>query len=638
MERKDFLKNSGLLLSGLILSRNFKAGAMSMSFFSEAQAHTFEAEAAELIGGAAKVANDTASGGYLVSLAKPGQAVRFTGLPEARKLAIRYASVTNGTISVAVNNQPARKVNIHSSGALTNSVLYSIIDIAIPRGATLTISLEPNDVAENLDKIIVGKKDLGLSTDIWNLPSLPVAQGSYSPDWKEIGRRYVAPEWWRDAKFGAWSHWDPQSMPEDGDWYARVMYIEGNPQYEYHLKHFGHPSIYDYKDICHNWVIDRWNPGEMMDLYVEMGARYFMAMGCHHDNFDCFDSKYQPWNSVNVGPKVDIVGTWEKIARINSPLFLNFDKKTLTSYVHDWVLEPDSLLTRPTHPNASATYNESDPFQRCRGLPSYAESVQHGLVIGVDVVAAIYRGYLTYASILKLKGYKSGSIYYIQKAKQYQQELEDNWWDKSVDLYNTYYTSEGKYGKGEGETFLLWFNILRNTSRINATINHLTSICWNVDNTSYLPYLLYQNGRYDDAYKDLLYLSYPTTKRRDYPEVSFGVVQGIVLGCMGVEPDAPNHTIRTFFRGNDNTTVELDDLPVMRTIISLKNDGYKSTTITDEGKAGFSWEVKFPGRHTSIHVKGKALPAKIEYAPNNHVYSFAVIRVNPGERIKAFME
>jgi alpha-L-fucosidase len=52
-----------------------------------------------------------------------------------------------------------------------------------------------------------------------------------------------------------------------------------------------------------------------MDLYVEMGARYFMAMGDHHDNFDCFDSKYQPWNSVKVGPKVDIVGTWEKAAR-----------------------------------------------------------------------------------------------------------------------------------------------------------------------------------------------------------------------------------------------------------------------------------------------------------------------------------
>ena len=53
----------------------------------------------------------------------------------------------------------------------------------------------------------------------------------------------------------------------------------------------------------HNWVIDRWKPNELMDLYVEMGARYFMAMGAHHDNFDCLDSKYQPWNSVQCRPQ-----------------------------------------------------------------------------------------------------------------------------------------------------------------------------------------------------------------------------------------------------------------------------------------------------------------------------------------------
>ena len=110
-------------------------------------------------------------------------------------------------------------------------------------------------------------------------------------------------------------------MPEDGDWYARGMYQEGKGQYEYHLKHFGHPSVYGYKDIAHDWSIDRWNPNALMDLYVEMGARYFIAMGAHHDNFDCFDSKYQPWNSLKVGPKVDIVGLWQKAARQHNLYF-----------------------------------------------------------------------------------------------------------------------------------------------------------------------------------------------------------------------------------------------------------------------------------------------------------------------------
>jgi alpha-L-fucosidase len=280
-----------------------------------AEKQTFQAEAAQPVGGAAKVPDGAASGGLLVSLAQPGQGVNFTGLPAASKLAIRYASVTNGTISVAVNNQPARKVNVHSSGALTNSALHAIIDIAIPAKAMLMISLATNDVSVNIDQIVVGDGDLGLPPDIWNLPPLPVADGPYSSDWKAMSRLYQTPEWWRDAKFGAWAHWDPQSMPEDGDWYARGMYQEGSAQYRYHTNHFGYPSEYGYKDIAHNWVIDRWKPNELMDLYVEMGARYFMAMGDHHDNFDNWNSAYQPWNSVNVGPKVDIVGTWEKAAR-----------------------------------------------------------------------------------------------------------------------------------------------------------------------------------------------------------------------------------------------------------------------------------------------------------------------------------
>ena len=297
------------------LQRPIKATNRSPNSRNKAALHTFEAESAKLIAGATKMSDSEASGGSLVNLSNHGQSIKFTNLPIGGKLAIRYASTAVGTISVAVDDQPARKVNIHSSGALTGSFLYSIIDISVSAHSTLTISLADNDVSVNIDKIILGNNNLGLPPDIWNLPPLPVAAGSYPADWKGLSRIYTVPEWWREAKFGAWAHWDPQSMPEQGDWYARGMYMQGNRQYEYNLKNFGHPSEYGYKDICHNWVIDRWNPEQLMDLFVEMGARYFMAMGVHHDNFDCWNSAYQPWNSVDVGPKQDIVGTWEKIAR-----------------------------------------------------------------------------------------------------------------------------------------------------------------------------------------------------------------------------------------------------------------------------------------------------------------------------------
>ncbi|MGB8492360.1 MAG: alpha-L-fucosidase [Bacteroidales bacterium] len=261
------------------------------------------------------MADRTASGGYVVSLVKPEDGIRFAALPAAGKLAIRYSSLGVGLIGVAVNDQLVQKLNVHSSGNLTGSFLNAVIEIPVPARATVTISLITNDITVNIDKIIVGDNDLGLPTDIWNLPPLTVTPGPYQADWKELSRLYTVPDWWREAKFGAWAHWDPQSMPEQGDWYARGMYIQGNRQYEYNLMNFGHPSEYGYKDICHNWVTDRWNPEQLMDLFIEMGARYFIAMGVHHDNFDCWNSAYQPWNSVNVGPGQDIVGTWEKVAR-----------------------------------------------------------------------------------------------------------------------------------------------------------------------------------------------------------------------------------------------------------------------------------------------------------------------------------
>jgi alpha-L-fucosidase len=264
------------------------------------------------------VTDSSANGGSSVGLANTGQGAQVTGTPAASMLAIHYASTSVGTISVSVNGQTAVKVNVHSSGALTGSFLNAIISIAIPANATVTISHASGDVAVNIDKVIVGGCGLGLPPDIWNLPTFTPGSGPYTADWTALGKAYVTPEWWRDAKFGAWAHWDPQSMPEQGDWYAYYMYQQGSADFSYQVSHFGDPggaNPYGYKDICENWVIDQWDPSSLMALYVQMGAKYFMAMGSHHDNFACYDSIYQPWNAAQVGVKQDIVATWEPLAR-----------------------------------------------------------------------------------------------------------------------------------------------------------------------------------------------------------------------------------------------------------------------------------------------------------------------------------
>lgn len=125
---------------------------------------------------------------------------------------------------------------------------------------------------------------------------------------------YEVPEWFRDAKFGIWAHWGPQSAVEDGDWYARKMYMQGSPQNKYHVETYGPPSKVGFKDLIPNWHAAEWDPEHLMGLYKDAGAKYFFSMGVHHDNFDLWNSKFQHWNAVQMGPKTDVVGRWRKAA------------------------------------------------------------------------------------------------------------------------------------------------------------------------------------------------------------------------------------------------------------------------------------------------------------------------------------
>ena len=127
-------------------------------------------------------------------------------------------------------------------------------------------------------------------------------------------RRYQAPDWFRDAKFGIWSHWGPQSVPMFGDWYARNMYIQGTPQYEYHLRHYGHPSRFGYKDLCALWKAERFDPETLIEKYYRAGARYLMTQATHHDHFFNYRSDINRMNSVNIGPEKDILALWKAAA------------------------------------------------------------------------------------------------------------------------------------------------------------------------------------------------------------------------------------------------------------------------------------------------------------------------------------
>lgn len=137
----------------------------------------------------------------------------------------------------------------------------------------------------------------------------------FEPTWDSLVEGYSAPEWFRDAKFGIWAHWSAQCVPEQGDWYARKMYMQGDPCYDYHVRTYGHPTGFGFKDINHLWGAENWDPEALIRRYKRAGAKYFVALANHHDNFDNYNSRHHAWNSVNVGPKRDLIGIWAKVAR-----------------------------------------------------------------------------------------------------------------------------------------------------------------------------------------------------------------------------------------------------------------------------------------------------------------------------------
>jgi alpha-L-fucosidase len=182
-----------------------------------------------------------------------------------------------------------------------------------------------------------------------------IAKGPFDGSAESL-KQYRIPEWFRDAKFGMWAHWGPQSAAEFGDWYARNIYIQDSPQYKYHVATYGHPSKFGHKDICQLWKGDQFDPGHLIGLYKKAGARYFMSMGVHHDNFDLWNSPHQPrWNSVATGPKKDIVGLWKKAAQSHG---LKFAVSEHLSNSYNWLAV--SHTSDKTGPLAGVPYDGQD--------------------------------------------------------------------------------------------------------------------------------------------------------------------------------------------------------------------------------------------------------------------------------------
>jgi alpha-L-fucosidase len=157
-----------------------------------------------------------------------------------------------------------------------------------------------------------------------------MARGPVKPNWESLRTNYKVPDWFRGAKFGIFMHFGIFSVPAHGnEWYEKFLYAGGDDSVlkvlggndmalgvnngprstrAWHTQHFGPVDKFGYKDFIPMFKAEHFDADAWATLFQKAGARYVMPGAQHHENFAMWDSKVTPFNSMQMGPKRDIIG------------------------------------------------------------------------------------------------------------------------------------------------------------------------------------------------------------------------------------------------------------------------------------------------------------------------------------------
>jgi alpha-L-fucosidase len=151
---------------------------------------------------------------------------------------------------------------------------------------------------------------------------------AYESNWPSL-TSHPCPQWFRDAKFGIYTHWGPYTVPAygggsdalngrggfNGAWYPRHMYVDDQACFKYHTKTYGGPKQTGYKDLIPLFTAEKFDPDEWVELFKDAGAKFVGPTAQLHDGFAMWDSKVNRWNAKAMGPKRDVAGEFASAAR-----------------------------------------------------------------------------------------------------------------------------------------------------------------------------------------------------------------------------------------------------------------------------------------------------------------------------------
>jgi hypothetical protein len=337
-------------------------------------------------------------------------------------------------------------------------------------------------------------------------------------------------------------------------------------------------------------------------------------------NFDVLDAIVRMWRWTGDDAYRD------------GPAFQRFFRITMGDYLKAWQLMPDTILKRPRIANQRQTEGR---FVHSRGIPSYTE-VSRDFILGTDLLASEYRAIQSFHEIAATASDRKLAQQMQPTAEAIQSLLERIAWSKTQNHYLGTIRAN-LTGAGSGDALVLYFNAAKNPAHIRGALDYLSSPQYwqhiNIEEETYVPLTLFRYGRNDAAYQVLADLSSPQKARREYPEVSYSVIEALVSGVMGVQPAHKDDAfdVLTLSRlPTDHDRATLSGLSIRRNQLYITHTGKSSTRLKNMSGPPVRWRAAFPGAISRLHVDGKTVAANHSISAGGAATSWTDVTVPSG--------
>lgn len=202
----------------------------------------------------------------------------------------------------------------------------------------------------------------------------------FEPNQVSLTKHEAAPEWFADAKLGIYFHWGPYSVPAYGSaWYPHHMYMDKGKVRQHHEEKYGSMHEFGYEDFIPMFRAEHFDPEDWADLFQMAGAKFAGPVAQHHDGFAMWESKVNPWNAKDMGPKKDILGEiFRSLEKRNMKTIATFHharngqrnadipENWKTAYNSHYVYHPDlpTSTTDPTLRKLFGNFETIDEFNQ----------------------------------------------------------------------------------------------------------------------------------------------------------------------------------------------------------------------------------------------------------------------------------